>query len=268
MSNPVPVTRLRVVGAAVGIAVLVVVVTIVVLTNQPDRAPGATDAGTAIIGPATGAPGPSGTDPAASRPASSRSPAPSRGSGYPTTARAYATATLTAWSARDTEQVRLLTTGVATAQIRESGFPDPSWTYVTCADGERSSSCLFRNNAGDEAEVQVATSKLGLANAVSGVTLNKTEFAGSPTAYVNGLLHAWQAGNTQRMFQMSTTKVTTQLLALPVIGSYTLAARALNNSYSRVTATAAGGVEIQFKVLTEPGAAPHGIAAMCAGNCP
>src|SRR4029079_12690350 len=135
----------------------------------------------------------------------------------PDTAQAYATATLAAWSAHDTERVRLLTNAVALAQIRESGFPDPNWTYVGCDGG----TCLFRNDAGDEVEVRVSTSRLGAENAVSGVTLNQTEFAGSPTAYVNGFMHACQAGNTQRMRQMSTAKVVTQLLALPLIGDYT-----------------------------------------------
>jgi hypothetical protein len=275
VSDPIPVTRFRVAGVVVGIAVLIAIVSIVVLINRPDRAPGASDSGAAAIGGATGPPGSIGSGPAASRPASSPGATPSRGAAspgatgalaagaYPTTARAYATATLTAWSAHDTEQVKLLTTAVALAQIRESGFPDPSWTYVSC-DG---STCLFRNDTGDEVEVQVAPGRLGAANAVSGVTLNQTEFAGSPTAYVNGFLHAWQAGNTQRMRQMATAKVVTQVLELPIIGDYSLDVKGFNNTYSLVTATA-GNAEVQFKVLTEPGARPHGIAGMCTHNCP
>ena len=67
MSDPVPVRRLRVAGAAVGIAVLIVIVAIVVLTNQQGPAPGASDSGSAIIGAASGALGPAGSEPDASR---------------------------------------------------------------------------------------------------------------------------------------------------------------------------------------------------------
>src|SRR6185436_10295051 len=101
MSDPVPVTRLRVAGAAAGIALLIAIVSIVVLTNLPDRTPGASDSGVAAIGGATGPVAPSGaigSGPAGSRPVASPGATPGQGAapgasatpivaaGYPRTA--------------------------------------------------------------------------------------------------------------------------------------------------------------------------------------
>jgi hypothetical protein len=132
---------------------------------------------------------------------------PAAGS-YPTTAKAYGAALLSAWGAKNTARVAQLATAATILQLRDPQSQDKTtWTTASCDATGESTVCLYRNGYGDNVTLSVTTAALGRPTAVTEALLERTEYAKSRTAYASAFVAAWQSGNTARMSRLATSDV-------------------------------------------------------------
>lgn len=145
-------------------------------------------------------------------------PSPTKTSGggsatvtYPTTAKAYAQALLSAWGSKNSSRIDQLATQSAVQQIKDNGYPNSQWTYINCDASGDTTSCLFRNAHGDECTVTLNTIQIGHPTAVTEALLSKTTYPSATGDYVNAFINAWRQGNTQRMTRLANSTVTSSL---------------------------------------------------------
>ncbi len=140
---------------------------------------------------------------------------------FPSTAKAYAQAVVTASKQGQVETLGSLTTPGVQEQLLEIPQPlNDAWSYVRCDGTAGSSYCLFVNADGDELTLRVSHPLLGQAHATTEVTLDLTQYPADGVAYVKEFVAAWQVGNTARMLKLSTPGVVDQLGTAPVNPSY------------------------------------------------
>jgi hypothetical protein len=171
------------------------------------------------------APAPS-TNPTPSGPAPTN-PAPTNsGPGalvalFPTTAKAYATAVVAAWTQDHINTLGSLTTPGVQEQLLEIPQPlDDAWSHLRCDGTAGSSYCTFANADGDQLTLRISHSLLGKPHAAIEVTLDLTEYPMDGLKYVKEFVGAWQIGNTARMLKLSKQSIVDQLGAAPVSPSY------------------------------------------------
>ncbi|RKE11003.1 hypothetical protein [Catellatospora citrea] len=139
-------------------------------------------------------------------PAASAAPSPTSGGGdgnsaptFPNSAKAYAQALLSAWGAKNSGRIDQLADQATVQQIKDSGYPNSSWTYIYCDGDNVHTVCIFRNTHGDVANVKMLETQLGHPVAVVEALVNKTTYPAVATDYVSAFVYAWQQGNKQRL---------------------------------------------------------------------
>lgn len=146
--------------------------------------------------------------PAPTPSAAAATPSPTTGSGngggnntptYPTNAKSYAQALLSAWGSRNSSRIDQLADQATVQQIKDSGHPNASWTYIYCDGDDVHTVCVFRNAHGDVANVKILESQLGHPVAAVEAHVVPTEYATAATDYVSAFVSAWQQGNKQRL---------------------------------------------------------------------
>jgi hypothetical protein len=119
---------------------------------------------------------------------------------YPSTARAYAEATVAAWADDDLDGLA----GFTTEQVHEQFIEIPGqlktdWIYVRCDGVAGSSYCTLRNGDGDQVRLKVVHQYLGGPHAVTELTASLTVYKTDAEDYAREFVFAWKAGNTPRM---------------------------------------------------------------------
>lgn len=146
---------------------------------------------------------------AASTAPSKKPPAPA-GPTYPTSAKSYGSALLSAWGAKNSTRVAQLASSSAILQLRDPQSQDKTqWTYVSCDASGDSTACLYRNGYGDEVTLTLTTASLGQPTAVTEALLDRTAYASERGAYANAFISAWQHGNVARMSRLANSTVAT-----------------------------------------------------------
>ncbi|MBB5873997.1 hypothetical protein F4553_007431 [Allocatelliglobosispora scoriae] len=140
------------------------------------------------------------------------SASPSGGSGaptYPSSAKGYAQALLAAWGSKNDTRIDQLATQSTVQQIRDGGYPNSSWTYISCkpAPDTGFTICIFRNAHGDETQIKLDNNQLGHPTAATEAMLYRTQPSIDASGYVGGFLYAWQEGNLQRMNRLASNNV-------------------------------------------------------------
>lgn len=159
------------------------------------QAGSAEPATTAGFGEATngGTPGPSAQPP---QPPPASPPAAT----YPTTVRAYAEATVAAWSAGDLSRLGDLTTAEVDEQFIEiPGKLATDWIHYRCDGVAGSNYCTLRNGVGDSVTLRVTNQYLGKPHAVVALTVSLTTYPATGELYAREFVRAWATGNTPRM---------------------------------------------------------------------
>jgi hypothetical protein len=119
---------------------------------------------------------------------------------YPTTARAYAEATVAAWAGHDLDELADLTTAQVHEQLLEiPGQPKTDWIHYMCDGVAGSSYCTLRNGDGDQVRLKVTHQYLGGPHAVVEVTASLTAYESDAKAYATAFALAWASSNTARM---------------------------------------------------------------------
>jgi hypothetical protein len=119
---------------------------------------------------------------------------------YPTTARAYAEATVAAWSAGDLSRLSALTTPEVDEQFIEiPGKLAPDWIHYRCDGVAGSNYCTLRNGVGDSVTLRVTNQYLGKPHAVVALTASLTTYPANGEMYAREFVRAWATGNTPRM---------------------------------------------------------------------
>ena len=119
---------------------------------------------------------------------------------YPTTARAYAEATVAAWAGHDLDGLANLTTAQVHEQFVEiPGQPKTDWIHYLCDSVAGSSSCTLRNGDGDQVRLKVTHQYLGGPHAVVEVSTGRTPYASDADTYATAFALAWASNNTARM---------------------------------------------------------------------
>lgn len=119
---------------------------------------------------------------------------------FPTTARAYAEATVAAWSSGDLAWLGELTTPQVHEQFVEiPGQLKADWIHYRCDGAAGSSYCTLRNGDGDQVRLRVTNQYLGGPHAVVELTASLTTYPANGEAYVSEFVRAWAAENTARM---------------------------------------------------------------------
>jgi hypothetical protein len=137
-------------------------------------------------------------------PAPTTGPPPVTPPAFPSGARQYAEAILAAWKNKQLDRLGDLTTAEVQDQIISiPGPPYQSWHYSTCKSAGGVTSCVFFNDPGDKATLNLTNATLGRAHAGTGVAFDPTEYASDPVEYVEAFVTAWQDGNTRRMKQLA-----------------------------------------------------------------
>jgi hypothetical protein len=139
--------------------------------------------------------------------AASPSKKPSSVTTYPTSAKSYGQALLTAWGGKSTTRVRQLAGDAAVLQLRDPKSQDKQWTYVSCDASGDSTACLYRNSYGDEIVLTMTTAALGQPAAVTEALVDRTSYGAERGSYASEFVQAWQRGNVQRMTRLANSTV-------------------------------------------------------------
>lgn len=155
---------------------------------------------------------------ASGAPGASNAPKPSSTGGgqqaptYPSSAKDYGIATLTAWAGGNKSRLDQLAAQPAVMQLASHQVGSNQWTTVNCSTPTSGyTMCKYRNGHGDEVEVTMQNSQLGHPTATSEALVDKTVFPSAATQYVSTFMNAWSEGNTQRMTRLSGSSVVSGL---------------------------------------------------------
>jgi hypothetical protein len=132
--------------------------------------------------------------------------------GYPTTARAYAEATLAAYAAGQSNRLADLTTDEVYEQLLElPGKLKTDWLYLNCDGVSGASYCKLRNGDGDVITLKVSSQRLGGPDAATEVKANLTTYPADGKAYAREFVLAWLGRNTPRMRVLGNPDTVTRL---------------------------------------------------------
>lgn len=176
-------------------------------TGSDSQAPSVTtsvDPSSSVDTPGTS---PTPQAPASAQPSTPASKKADTGPTYPTSAKSYASALLTAWGAKNSSRVAQLAVNGAVLQLGEAKSQDKQWSYVSCDASGDSTACLYRNSYGDQVTLTLTTATLGKPTAVGNVLLERTSYANNRAGYASAFVEAWQAGNVQRMTRLANSTV-------------------------------------------------------------
>jgi hypothetical protein len=155
---------------------------------------------TPTVGPGPAVPGPQPPVVATKKPTKPTTPPPPAGPGYPTTARAYAEATVAAWSGHNLDRLADLTTaGVHEQFVEIPGQLRTDWLFLNCDGAAGSNYCTLRNGDGDTVRLRVVNQYLGGPDAVRELVANLTTYPANGETYAREFVRAWATGNTPRM---------------------------------------------------------------------
>ena len=127
---------------------------------------------------------------------------------FPTTARAYAEATVAAWAAHDIEGLAGFTTEQVHEQFLEiPGQLNTNWIYYRCDGVAGSSYCTLRNGDGDDVRLKVVHQYLGGPHAVTELKVDLTEYKTNAEDYAREFVFAWSGGNAPRMRALAKPEV-------------------------------------------------------------
>lgn len=137
---------------------------------------------------------------------------------YPTNARAYSIAAVSAWVAGDHTRLGQLTTGAGTHifETLSTGDPDRHFDFANCQGAAGSSYCVFYNGTGDMLRLRLSRPQLGRPHAIAGGRFEPTTFPDDNQEYAQEALDAWRADNTARLGLLTTTDAYQHILATPV----------------------------------------------------
>jgi hypothetical protein len=183
---------------------------------------------------------------------------------YPTSAKSYAQALLNAWGNKDNSRIDQLAVQSAVQQIKDSGYPNSSWTYIKCSAVDTTyTECLFRNAYGDECTVKMVNSQLGHPTAVLEAPLMRTEYPNNAGDYISNFVYAWQQGNIQRMTRLSNSTVANFLKSKPAPTSYTTSPIDAGTMHSYMTIYPTTGGSFTFTLLNASFSKSHAIEKVC-----
>jgi hypothetical protein len=140
---------------------------------------------------------------------------------YPTSAKSYGSALLTAWGAKNSGRVAQLASNAAILQLGEAASQDKQWSYVSCDASGDSTACLYRNSYGDQVTLSLTTAAMGRPTAVGEVLLERTPYANERAAYASAFVNAWQTGNVQRMSRLASSAVADYFKAKTPLANFT-----------------------------------------------
>ncbi len=172
---------------------------------SPNSGAGTPPAGT--IGSGAGTANPTATNPTG---VSTNPPS------FPTTADAYAQATVAAWLAHDTARLDQLKAADLKlfASIDLAGSYDTHYTLYRCDGAAGSSYCTLFNNAGDALTLQLQNQLVGQAHAVISGNFDPTTFPADNQAYAQLALNAWLNHNDIRLGLLTTDGAHTGMNAI------------------------------------------------------
>jgi hypothetical protein len=192
---------------------------------------------------------------------------------YPKDAKAYTQELLKAMAKPDYTRISQLAVQAAVQQVKDSingtgGNPNSSWPYVNCtAAGASATSCVARNNNGDQLTVGLNNTQLGFPTAVTEALLDRTTYPNDPGNYVTGLLDGAAKGNQQRVLRLSNDSVKGKVSC--DFGKQ-ISVTMIDSTYSKVTVDGLGvdlGKKYEFKVLTAPGGKANAVKEVLAKQC-
>ncbi|GHJ49117.1 hypothetical protein Cs7R123_64590 [Catellatospora sp. TT07R-123] len=206
---------------------------------------------------------------------SSAAPSPTSGGGsgngaptYPSSAKSYAQALLSAWGAKNGTRIDQLAVQAAVQQIKDNGYPNSSWTYIKCDDDGTYATCLFRNAHGDESLVKMVKTQLGHPTAVTEAQLMRTSYANDAGSYVSGFVYAWQQGNKQRMIRYANEQVAAFFLSKTPPTSSMVTGEDNTAGHTKITMSFDGGTSsYTFNVVNQNLGDAHAIGGLCNPGC-
>jgi hypothetical protein len=184
----------------------------------------------------------------------------SAGPTFPTTAKAYAQALLTAWANKNAGRLDQLAVQSAVQQIKDNGYPNAQWTYIDCDASGETTACIFRNAHGDEVLVTMTNTQIGHPTAVTEALLTKTTYPTDAAGYVGAFIDAWQHGNLQRMTRLANSTVTDAVRSKTPPNGYT---SSFDGSTVRIEQLPAGaGPSYVFTIVSGNLGKAHAIGAV------
>ncbi|NUR69959.1 MAG: hypothetical protein HOU81_03985 [Hamadaea sp.] len=202
--------------------------------------------------------------PTAAPSASSASPTPgsSKTGGssftFPTTAKGYAQALLSAWGTKSSSRLELLANQATVQQIKDNGYPNADWTYIDCTASGETSECVFRNAHGDEVLITLTNTQIGHPTAATQALLERTTYASSAESYVSAFMYAWQHKNVQRMARLATSSVADKLKSQTALDSYS----AHTSGDQVIVSPTLGGTQYTFTIVSGNLGKAHAISAV------
>lgn len=212
---------------------------------------------------------PSATPTATDQPSASPTGGGQNAPTYPSSAKSYAQSLLSAWGSKNFTRLDQLAIQSAVQQVKDNGYPDKNWTYISCSTPDSTySECLFRNAHGDEVVVKMTTTQLGHPTAVTEALLSKTTYSNSAGDYVGAFIYAWQQGNTQRMTRLATSTVTNYFKGKTAPAAYSTNTEG-TAGHTKVIITELGGSGGSwiFNVVNESLGKSHAISELCQPTC-
>jgi hypothetical protein len=203
--------------------------------------------------------------PASSSPATGpTTPAPPA---FPTDAKAYGLAVLTAYSSNNNSRLAQLATSDMIAQFGGHGRLDSHWVAITCDDAAGSSHCTYRNMYGDQIVIQMTIELLGHPQAANDAQIETTVLSSDPVAYIGEMIGAWQEGNQQRMAALASSSIASSLGGQQPVQSYNTGTEGVSgHTIVHVYELPAGGREFTFKVVNQNLGKIHAIECVALGD--
>ena len=167
---------------------------------------------------------------------------------YPTTAQAYATVTLSAYTGDNKTFLAAYTDAEGAIAFKFLGSFDKHWHFYKCGPDGALTDCFFDNNNGDRITVVVDPTVLGAAHATHNTSVDRTEFGTSADGMVSNFMTAVFDHNIYREKVLATAEVVSDFSHRAYPASSTLSdAPAMNPTGTFVTV--ADGVNSPFTFL-------------------
>jgi hypothetical protein len=160
---------------------------------------------------------------------------------YPTNAKDYATAMLTAYGNSDHD--RLVVLAASNVPDYLAGQPQlvGPWTFLACSN-DATQNCYFYNSAGKGIMVGVVKTQLGHPQAVIYATQANVEIPGDPVSYLNAFDSAWGSNDYYGMMALTTSAALNFFHGRqPGTGGLTYTAGATTNGKQLFTIMTQGG---------------------------
>ncbi|WP_157545983.1 hypothetical protein [Hamadaea tsunoensis] len=256
-------TRLRTLATTVAVAGLVLAAGACSKQSADSQSPSVTT----TVGESPSASTAASVAPSASTAASS---AASKGPStltFPTTAKAYGSALLSAYASGSSSHVEQLAVQGAVLQLKDWKNLDTHWTYISCDTDGGAPRCLYRNNNGDEAQLRFNESQLGHPTAVTEALINPTTYANNAADYANAFVYAWQQGNKQRMARYSSSSIASHYSGKNAPNGITSTSTTEADGIVTVTLSTSDSGPVILKVKSSLSGKAHAITGYCDNAC-